>query len=350
MKKKSKVVESASVAMDVVKEQAEVLNNEEGKLGNIEEKDVSKTEIGVPQNAVDTSNVELDKTATSNESFGNEFLIFNVVDQETGKSTKQKKKIAFVKNNRPIKPKKVDGFIAIIANNKYEKAYPIIVVNAKKLIEAGYDVVSINGYILTEEEAENYFVVLDGQHRSVAFAKLFATGEYDGIIPNVHVRDIENVGEYLVDINNVGSSWDKKEKLIVASLTTKEQLFQSVADLLNEGFNQSTAILIYTGKRLNSKQIETALKGNEVTFPKGTKIDIERGDKFVTLCKAANMDISFITKRHFINGFNSFAASTSESKAFKALDKLKNLNLDKKDLKAIKDETDFTKILKTASR
>ncbi len=349
-KKSSKSVESVNVAMDIVKEQKEGLRNEERKLDNVEEKDVSETEIDAQQNVVDNSNVELDKTDTSNENIGKEFLRFNVVDDETGKRTEQQKKIAFVKNNRPINHKKVDGFISIIASEKYEKAYPIIVVNAKKLIEAGYEVISSDGDILTEEEAENYFVILDGQHRSVAFAKLFATGKYDGVIPNVHVRDIENVGEYLVNINNVGSSWDKKDKLVVASLTTEEQLFQCVANLLSEGFNPSTAMLIYTGKKLSQNQIDNALKGNEVVLPKDAKIDIERGDKFVNLCKAANMDVSFITKRYFIKGFNSFASATSESKAFKALDKLRDSNLDISKLKSIKDELIFVEMLRNASK
>ena len=44
------------------------------------------------------------------------------------------KKIALVKNNRVINSKKVDEFIAIIDNGKYEEAYPIIVADAKELI------------------------------------------------------------------------------------------------------------------------------------------------------------------------------------------------------------------------
>ena len=47
------------------------------------------------------------------------------------------KKIALVKNNRIINTKKVDEFIAIIANGKYEEAYPIIVAETKALIKAG---------------------------------------------------------------------------------------------------------------------------------------------------------------------------------------------------------------------
>ena len=64
------------------------------------------------------------------------------------------KKIAFVENNRTVNTKKVDEFIAIIDNGKYEEAYPIIVVEAVDLIKAGYTVTDVNGKVLTEEEAE----------------------------------------------------------------------------------------------------------------------------------------------------------------------------------------------------
>ena len=71
------------------------------------------------------------------------------------------KKIALVKNNRVINSKKVDEFIAIIDNGKYEEAYPIIVAEAKALIEAGYTVTDINSRELSAEEAEGYYVILD---------------------------------------------------------------------------------------------------------------------------------------------------------------------------------------------
>ncbi len=308
--------------------------------------------IAAQQNVVDSAKAKLEQAQEfekeSNENIGNDFLTFSVVNEETGARTEQKKKIAFVKHNRPVNSKKVDRFIALIAANKYEKAFPIIVVEATKLIEAGYTVTDIKGRELTKEEAADYLVILDGQHRCTAFAKLVATGKYTETIPNVYMRDIENVGEYLVDINNVGSSWDKKDRLVVASLTSNDELFQNVAELLNEGFNPTTAMLIYTGKSLSDKQVNNVLQGEEFIFPKDAKVDIERGNKFINLCKAAKMDVSFITKRYFIKGFNSHAISTSEEQAFKALDNLKYKNYKEDKWKEVKSENDFIKILKAA--
>ena len=345
-------VESNNATMGNVEELTKVLNQEEKELQRLTKRNANEAVIAAQKNVVDNAKAKLEQAQEferiSKEKAVNSFFTFSVVDEETGVRTEQQKKIAFVKNNRPVNSKKVDGFIALIAANKYDKAFPIIVMEASKLIEAGYTVTDINGKELTKEEAKDYFVILDGQHRSTAFAKLIATGEYQNLIPNVHVRDIENVGEYLVDINNVGSSWDKRDKLVVASLTTKDELFQNVAELLNEGFNPSTAMLIYTGKSLPDKQVNKALKGEKIIFPKGMEINIERGNKFINLCKAANMSVSFITKRYFIKDFNSYAKSTSEEQAFEALNKLKELNYTETNWKDIKEEDDFIEILKEA--
>lgn len=343
-------VVSNNATMGNVEELTKVLKQEEKELQRLIKRNANEAVIAAQQNVVDSAKAKLEQAQEfekeSNENIGNDFLTFSIVNEETGARVEQQKKIAFVKNNRPVNSKKVDSFIALIAANKYEKAFPIIVVEAARLIEAGYTVTDIKGRELTKEEAADYLVILDGQHRCTAFAKLVATGKYTETIPNVYVRDVENVGEYLVDINNVGSSWDKKDRLVVASLTTKDELFQNVAELLNEGFNPTTAMLIYTGKSLSDNQVNKALKGEEITLPKGAEINIERGNRFITLCKAAKMDVSFITKRYFIKGFNSYAISTSEGQAFKALDNLKYKN-DKEDKwKEVKSENDFIKILK----
>lgn len=66
-------------------------------------------------------------------------MTFSVVDDETGARSEIQKKIAFVKHNRSVDNKKVDGFISIIANGKYEKAYPIIVIEAEKAFAKGYE-------------------------------------------------------------------------------------------------------------------------------------------------------------------------------------------------------------------
>lgn len=282
------------------------------------------------------------------ECIGDSPITFQVVNEKTGEITEVKKKIAFVKNNRPINNVKVDKFISIIAKNKYEKAYPIIVVEAKQLIGLGYKVHDLKGREISKE-ADDYFVILDGQHRGKAFAILIATGKnYD--IPNVRIREKENIGEYLVDINDAGTSWDNKDRLAVAALTStgEKELFAEIAALIDDGFNPSTSAIIFTGKKFSKGLINKVLKGEKFSLPKDAKVDIERGRRFVTLCKAAGVKIKYLTKRYLIDGFNSYAASTNEGQAFKALESLKNLNLTDESMDKIKDGTHFITLLKEA--
>lgn len=216
---------------------------------------------------------------------------------------------------------------------------------ANKLLEYHYVVVDVEGQEIDKEKANEYYVFLDGQHRGLAFAKLIAIGEiYE--IPNVYLRDKENLGEYLVDINDAAKSWDSKDKYAVAGLTSKEEAIQTISEKIGEGFNPSTAAIIYLGKKISSKILNQALKGEDIKYPKGTSYNKDRGDKFITLCKVAGMEVNLITKHYYIDGFNSYAASTNDDTAFGALRKIGEIDDFKNKIKKVKDGDDFIKLLK----
>lgn len=271
-------------------------------------------------------------------------LTFSFVNEETLQVTEHGYKVAFVKNNRPIDHKKVDGFIAIIAKGKYEKAFPIIVASAKEVIENGYRVVDIDDNEVNVEDASDYIVILDGQHRTLAFLESSITTPQ--VVPNTHIREGNNIGQYLVDINDVGTSWNQQDRFAVAALVSDNELAQNIADRIDDGFNPTTASLIYTGKKITGKQVKKLLRGEDWTLPDGAKLDISRGNRFVQLYKEASIEVKFITKRYFITGFNAYAEMEGEDVAFKKLDCLKNQNLTEDILRGIKDGTQFEKMLR----
>ncbi len=274
-------------------------------------------------------------------------LTFAIVNEETMEVTEKAYKVSFVKNNRPINDKKVDGFISIIAKGKYEKAFPIFAVSAKALIKNGYHVVDVDGQEVKEEDADEYISILDGQHRTKAFLEYSFTSPK--VVPNTHMREEENIGEYLVDINDVGTSWNLRDRLAVAALTSGDKLVQEIANRIREGFNPTTASIIYTKKKITNKQVKCLLRGEEMKLPKDAEPNIERGNRFIQLCKEAGMELKFITRRYFINAFNSHALSVGEDAAFEALGKLKSMNLTEEMLKSIKDDQGFIKILVAAA-
>lgn len=274
-------------------------------------------------------------------------MSFEVLNEKDGVYADTPKRIAFVKNNRPLDRKKVDAFMALFAQGKYEDAYPIIVMEANKLHDAGYVVTDVNGNEI-KEGLDEYYVILDGQHRATALMQLAFNGKGKQI-PNVHVKNIpaETVGEYLVDINNVGTSWTTKDRMVVAALTSEEELYQNIAERIKEGFNPSTAAKIYTKRTISTRILNKILRGEDYELPKDAVVDIDRGNKFINICKAAGMEVKRITSRYYIGGFNSFAAARGDEKAFEALNLLVN-KLDDETLKKVKHEDDFTAILKEA--
>ena len=73
--------------------------------------------------------------------------------------------------------------------------------------------------------------------------------------------------------------------------------------------------------------------------------------KMLTVERLVTANVTFeVTKRYFIDGFNSYATATNEETAFEALAKLKDLKLTEERLKEIKGNDDFICLLKEASQ
>lgn len=320
-------------------------------LEKLEKMNAAEPVIKAQQAEVDRLEREVEQSTSKVKTISGTYVDNVMWFEVVGSGKAINKRIALVKNNRPVDRKKVDQFMALFANyDKYEKVYPIIVTRTLPLIDAGYTVTDVNGKEISKNESHNYFVVLDGQHRTIALMQLASTGKaIYATIPNVHLKEInaENVGEYLVDINNVGTSWTAKDKMIVAALTKKDELFENIAERLKEGFNPSTAALIYTKKKIGAALLNKILKSEEYNLPQGAVVDIERGNKFINICKSAGMGIKKLTNRFYIGGFNQFATARSDEDAFEALNNLIG-KLNDEMLKKVKCEEDFNGILKEA--
>ncbi|MDL2208856.1 hypothetical protein LJB97_04455 [Parabacteroides sp. OttesenSCG-928-O15] len=256
-----------------------------------------------------------------------------------------KRNMALVLNNRCIDSKRVDNFMNIIADERYDDVFPIIVSEGEWVVENNYTIVDLEGKEIPKEEASNYYAIIEGQHRSAAFAKLIQAG-LDLVIPNVHIRNVENIGEYLVNINEAGKSWDKKDRFSVAAVTVKEdEVFTTISARIKEGFNPTTAAIIYTGKRISDPILNAVLKGKKYTLPKDAVFVKPKGDRFIDLCKAAGMDVKYITKKYFAVDFYSYEKIEGTEKAFQTLANLKKVSDLEEKIKDVHAEGDFIDIL-----
>lgn len=272
-----------------------------------------------------------------------------IVDKDG--SREELRRFGFLRQNRPIANSNVVNFLQIINNGEYDDVYPIVTAEATALLEDGYEIVDLEGNPINETTASEYLIVLDGQHRITAFSKLNGAKQtVDRItIPNVRIKTInENVGKYLASINLAGHSWTSTDKVCVASIITGNKLLKKINELVKEGFNNSTAVLICTGKRLTASQIKKMLSKNDTSvLPTGDNLDkaLERAEKFYTICLSkTGMEAKILTKRFFIKGFNSYAKATSDDIAFSALEQLSLA-----DFENIKEDDEFLSVLKIAT-
>lgn len=247
-----------------------------------------------------------------------------IVDYDKLEKKTVSKKLAKLKYNRPIDMDKVDAFTKIIAHGKYEKAAAIITCEASLLLGKGYKVETWEGKKIAQENAVDYLVILDGQHRTCAWLKWLSV-HADDAIPNVHIKaEMDKVEEYLVDINTVGN-WTPKDKAVVAALVNKDDEFlQAVASAINMGIAASTASKIFCGKLMTPNAMTKALKGEEYKLPKDAKVNVAKGWRFINTCEASKIPVNYISKRTLIDDFNSYCAATDDEQAFAGLAKLKD--------------------------
>lgn len=328
-----------------------IIAKEEKNLASFKKKKMAAEVIAAQEKVVfdlmvQKEELEKAKQMKNDGSFKDAKLTFAIIDDETGKVTKKQYKVAFVKNNRPINKNKVNGYISKIANDKYEKHAPIFAITAKETLESGYEVTDVNGKKVEKENAEDYLVILDGQHRTLAFLMCNMTEPRE--VPSTFIKTGIDIGQYIVDLNDVGTSWSQQDRFAVAALVSNDELAHEISDRISEKFNPTTASLIYTGKKISGTQVKKLLRGEKTTLldEVGGKADIKRGNRFIQLCLEAKIEVKFITKRYFIAGFNSYAEEVGDDAAFKKLDSLKELNLTEKMLREIKDGTQFEKILR----
>lgn len=272
-----------------------------------------------------------------------------IEETEDGNFTSKEvtKKFALIKENRPILDKNVYYFLNTIHTGKYNKKLPILTIEATKLL-GKCNIVDFEGNTISEEEAPEYLVTLDGQHRIKAFSLINIANkgtDEEIVIPNVQIEEnIDNVSEYLVDINTAGHDWTLADKYCVCAITSENKTIQKIHELIKKGFNPSAAAMICTGTKISSSRLNKLLKEGDISFIKKEKEEelLKRAEQYFIkgVCILGD-NIKMLSKRYFVSGFISFATSLTTEEAITALE-----NLTKEDFKEIKQETEFIEKLK----
>ena len=177
---------------------------------------------------------------------------------------------------------------------------PAIIVEAEKAIAEGLEVVDFEtGVPVTEENAKNYVVLVDANHRYKAHLQLLNEEEkYDGefsfMLP---LQDI-SVAKMLSEINIATNPWKTADYGKGAAMILKEELplLTAINSLTEKGYSiESASMWLTFEKKITKAVLANAISGTIADSLRDDK-DIERGMKLLQAAKKSFSE-DFLKKR-----------------------------------------------------
>lgn len=267
------------------------------------------------------------------------FISVSVIHLVTNKS----RKAAFASFNRDLNLKNVELISARIKTKGFRKGEEIRVVKAEDAVAEGVrNLRDINGNPITEKY-EDYFLILDGQHRAYAVSlynewvldQRYRNPDFEKEIIEVPAVEAElkdeTATEYTNDINITKLEWNKENYVkSAAQIHPDIDLLEVYSRLIKtesnpNGFSLSTLNLIYCDGRSLSKNDFYLLCTGVLKKGKDCNIDIipshniEDGDKFIEICRSKNFADVEIRKRYLIKQFRDISTSLGKTFAFEVL-------------------------------
>lgn len=244
-------------------------------------------------------------------------------------ATGEKRMPAFAFFNRDVNLKHADSIFEKMKINGYRESLPIQVICAEK--SGLYKLIDLEGAEIPEDDFKNYFLVIDGQHRTRAVSKYNewlkeneqAPIEVPAILASI--KEGESIVSYINEINVTLKEWTKEDFLVgAANVNLNIPLLQRYKELIKkpsnpDGIPLSTLNKVYCNSSGLAKQDFVLLCYGETKKGKANKEiipahDIKTGDKFLELCKKAGFKDVEIAKRYLATEFN--ALITEHDKNF----------------------------------
>jgi hypothetical protein len=212
--------------------------------------------------------------------------------------------------------------------NGYRESLPIQVIFAEK--SELCKLFDFEGTEIPTEDFKNYFLVIDGQHRTRAVSKynewLKGNEQAPIEVPAIlaSIKEKESIISYINEINVTLKEWTKEDFLLGAANENSDiPLLQKYKELIKkpsnpDGIPLSTLNKIYCNSSSLTKQDFVLLCYGEKTKGKANKNiipahDIATGNKFLELCRKATFKNSEIAKRYLASEFNALITENDKS-------------------------------------
>ena len=237
------------------------------------------------------------------------------------------KKVAFILGNRPTSKKNLKQKEESLKEFEMNLT-PLVYINGEEVLRAGDGQVHLanptTGEQIKDEDASNYVVIIDGQHRYEAANSLNL--DHNNIIL---MKDYSGIGaqNLIARINNETCPWIASEWAFGAHMFYPDNEVATFASrLAKEGFKSTTiGLILYFRKGvLGKKAFSDIMNGGNAE----EGYNIERADAFLAVARDKFED-KFIMKRYLIDVVSDLSKDRGYKPVLNAIDKLTKDNVKK---------------------
>ncbi|WP_418989177.1 ParB/Srx family N-terminal domain-containing protein [Alistipes sp.] len=224
------------------------------------------------------------------------------------------RQFAFVKGNRAINAKTVKAKEESI--KEYGQLSPITVVKGEDVFLMDRHLVDLAGNDIPDNQTENYYAVLDGQHRLVAYMNMKMNLDDLVICEPLNVE--MSIAALIAEMNICTTSWKGTDYMAAPAMTlgVENKVFEFAMHLRSKGCPLATISLWCTGANsLKPKDLVACVKSKELP-----KSFVEAGwyERSVRWYEAAQGKFTdaFLAKKYLITHLSKKFSHAADPTAF----------------------------------
>ena len=229
-------------------------------------------------------------------------------------SENENRQFAFVKGNRPTNAKTVKAKEKSI--KEYGQLSPITVVKGEDVYLMDGHLVDLDGNDIPDDQTENYYAVLDGQHRLVAYLNLKMNLDDLVICEPLNVE--MSIAALIAEMNIWTKTWTGTDYMAAPAmmLVTKNEVFEFAMYLRSKGCPLATISLWCTGANtLKPKDLVACVKSKELPKAFVEAGWYERSVKWYEAAQGKFPD-TFLAKKYLITHLSKKFSNAADPTAF----------------------------------
>lgn len=224
------------------------------------------------------------------------------------------RQFAFVKGNRPTNTKTVKAKETSI--KEHGQLSPITVAKGEDVLNSGGHLVDLDGNDIPDDQTENYYAVLDGQHRLRAYLNLGLNLDDLVICEPLNVE--MSIAALIAEMNICTKTWTGTDYMAAPAmmLVNKNEVFEFAMYLRSKGCPLATISLWCTGANsLKPKDLVACVKSRELPKAFVEAGWYERSVKWYEAAQGKFPD-TFLAKKYLITHLSKKFSNAADPTAF----------------------------------